>query len=445
MMTRSAPAAAAAAILLSILTFVWFAGDGLAAYFTPDDMMNLYGAWDHPWASDRLAGTLFYNLAFKVLGFEPLGYRIVCWLLLAGNLALLYCFALRLARSTFVAGLTCLLGAYHAHLADLYYSTGTIYDLLCYTFWLGAFVWYAWVRERGEWPGWGQSAALIVLYAAALNAKEMAVTLPAFVVLYELLYHTREKGWTRWRFVMLAIPVTAAFLAWKLGGPGRMADNPAYAIELKTAVFLRNWRHFLNDLFYGLVEFKAVGVWLFWALSLVAAVVLRRREMVFGWVLFFVGAGPVVFLPERGLYVLYVVLPGFYLYGASLLDAVIPKRVPYREIAAVLLVAAVLAPLHTKQKPKGKAWVAEAFDSIRVLRTQLKDRCPTMPRSARVLFTTDPYPADDWIVTFIFRLHYRDRELVVDREKQTPGKTQPPETYNYVFAMEKGELRQLRP
>jgi hypothetical protein len=430
---------------LAAAFFLWFAGDGLAAGFTPDDMMNLYGAWDHPWRSDRLAGTLFYNLGFRAFGFVPLGYRVVCCVLLAANLALLYFFSVRLARSQFVAGLACLLGAYHAHLADLYYSTGTIYDLLCYTFWFGAFVWYASIRERGAVPGWGQTAGLVVLYAAALNSKEMAVTLPGFVLLYELLYHTGEKGWKRWALLAAAIPVTAAFLAWKLAGPGRMADNPAYSIDPSLAVFLRNWRHFLHDLFYGAIDFTAARLWIFWALTLAVAAALRRRDMLFGWALLFLGAGPVVFLPERGLYVLYVVLPGLWLYLASLVDAAAPRRLPYREAAVLLIVATTLAPLHTRQKPTGKAWVAEAFDSIGVLDRQLTARYPKMPSGARVLFTTDPYPADDWIVTFIFRLHYRDRDLVVDREKQTPGRTQPPETYRYVFAMEKGELRQLRP
>jgi hypothetical protein len=444
-MTKTNRYAAIAGLALAAAFFLRFAVDGLAAYFTPDDMMNLYGAWDHPWRSDRLAGTLFYNAGFRIFGFVPLGYRIACYMLLAANLVLLYFFCARLSRSPLVPGLACLLGAYHAHLADLYYSTGTIYDLLCFTFWFGAFVWYVSIRERGAAPGWAQSIGLLVLYAAALNAKEMAVTLPGFVVLYELLYHTKEKGWSRWTFTAAAIPVTAAFLAWKLGGPGRMVDNPAYSIDLTMAVFARNWRHFLNDLFYGAFNFTPARIWMFWGLSLLAAAALRKREMALGWAMLFFGAGPVVFLPERGLYVLYIVLPGFYLYVASLIDAAVPRRLPYREAAILLVAAGALAPLHARQKPKGKAWVADAFDSIRVLDRQLTARYPKMPAGARVLFTTDPYPADDWIVTFIFRLHYRDRDLVVDREKQTPGKTQPPETYNYVFAMEKGELRQLRP
>ena len=35
--------------------FLAFAGDGLRAYFTPDEMMNLYGAWFRPLAESRRA------------------------------------------------------------------------------------------------------------------------------------------------------------------------------------------------------------------------------------------------------------------------------------------------------------------------------------------------------------------------------------------------------
>lgn len=436
---RATLAAAAAAVLF----FFWFAGDGLRAYFTPDDMMNLYRAWESPLREDRLAGALFYNAAWRAFGFEPFGYRVVCYLLLAGNLALLYGFALRLARSRFVAALACLLGAYHAHLADLYYSTGTVYDLLCYACWFGAFVWYASIRERGRTPDARSLALLLALYGASLQAKEMAVTLPAFVALYELLYYGREKGWRRWSFLLATIPLTAAFVAWKFGGRERMTENPAYAMTFTVETFAHNWRHFLNDLFYGAVNCKpAVLAW-FWGLSLALAALLRRREMIFGWALFFFGSLPVMFLPERGLYVLYVTLPGFYLYVAALLEAAAPRRMPYREAALAAAVAAALGAAHRHEKPLGKQWVAEAFDSIRVLRQQLA-RYPDMPKGASVLFTEDPYPADDYIVTFIFRLHYHDRELRVDRIKQT-RRIQPRESYRYIFAMRDGRLTEEKP
>src|SRR5207247_3480443 len=125
---------AAGAIAVIIGFFLVFAGDGLSAYFTPDDMMNLYDAWFRPLVAQRPAGVLFQRGIFAVFGLNPLPFRIACFLMLLANLLLLYAFCVRLSQSREVAALACLLGAYHAHLADLYYSTGTVYDLLCLCF-----------------------------------------------------------------------------------------------------------------------------------------------------------------------------------------------------------------------------------------------------------------------------------------------------------------------
>ena len=174
------------ATLLIAGVFLGFSGDGLRAYFTPDDMMNLYGAWFRPLAeSDRPVGALFYRALFAAFGFNPLPYRIACFAILSANLALLYVLCLKLSHSREVAALACLLGAYHAHLADLYYSTGTVFDLLCFLFYFGALALYIQVRERAiRWL-----ILVLALYLCALGAKEMAVTLPLFLVLYDLIYY----------------------------------------------------------------------------------------------------------------------------------------------------------------------------------------------------------------------------------------------------------------
>ena len=79
----------AGASLTIAAVFLFLAGDGLSAYFTPDDMMNLYGAWFRPVLEQgRPLGALVYRAIFAVFGLDPLPYRMVCFLLLAGNLVL---------------------------------------------------------------------------------------------------------------------------------------------------------------------------------------------------------------------------------------------------------------------------------------------------------------------------------------------------------------------
>jgi hypothetical protein len=75
---------------------------------------------------------LVYRVLFGLFGLDPFPYRVVCFVLLLANLVLLYIFCKRLAASAEVAALACLLGAYHAHLADFYYASAASFDLLCF-------------------------------------------------------------------------------------------------------------------------------------------------------------------------------------------------------------------------------------------------------------------------------------------------------------------------
>src|SRR6266571_946073 len=148
--------------IIAILILFAFAADGLRVYFTGDDLMNTYGYWTHPTVQIikeavifypaeifRPLGALFYLPLFKHYGLNPLPYRVVSYALLLANLGLLYLFCLRLSRSKEVAALACLLGAYHAHLGDLYYNSGTIYDLICFFFFYLALIYYMKIRQEG--------------------------------------------------------------------------------------------------------------------------------------------------------------------------------------------------------------------------------------------------------------------------------------------------------
>src|SRR5207245_10246266 len=58
-----------------------------------------------------------------------------------------------------------------------------------------------------------------------------------------------------------------------------------------------------------------------------------------------------------------------------------------------------------------------ATDPARLVYEQLIATRPSMPRSGRVLFLSDPFDPADYTLTFLFRLHYRDKEIQVDRVK----------------------------
>jgi hypothetical protein len=436
--------------------FMAFAGDGIRAYFTPDDMMNLYVSWSATPAellrNDRPLGALAYRALFALFGLNPLPYRIVCFALLLANLGLLYRFCLRLSRSREAAALACLLGAYHAHLADLYYSTGTIYDLLCCLFFLLTFNFYLRIRETG-YPSWRQTAGLLALYGCALASKEMAVLLPLYLILYEWIFH--RPAWRRIiqiPLIWIAIPLTALYAARKVAGPHAMAANPDYAPHISLRVFLAAWKWYLRDLFYGVVAFNAAKLVLLWLLLAVLAAIVRRRDVWFAWCVLMLGVLPFIFITPRGFFVMYLVLPGWYLFAASVLVWLVSQlprwadwiAVRPEQLALFVVVVLLLVPRHRAEKPLGNEWVAGSHQQVRAVLGQLEERFPTMPPGSKVLFLSDPYDADDWILTSMFRLEYHDRNLRVDRVKANPSLASRTADYAHVFELDHRGMRVVR-
>src|SRR6266702_4284303 len=182
-------------VSIAIGWLLLFAHNGLTAPFSGDDLMNLHGYMRRSpvsllvdnlcyWSTSyRPLGGLCYIALYSWFGFDPLPFRVACFGLLALNLSLLSRFTLRLSGSREVAFLALLLAGYHAWFVDLYYSTGTVYDLLCYSFYLGAFNLYLGVRAQGLVLASRHLGIMTAVYVCALNAKEMAASLPVLLAI----------------------------------------------------------------------------------------------------------------------------------------------------------------------------------------------------------------------------------------------------------------------
>jgi hypothetical protein len=174
--------------------------------------------------------------------------------------------------------------------------------------------------------------------------------------------------------------------------------------------------------------------------------------MLMAWFIMLVGTLPVIFITPRGFFAVYLTLPGWYIYAATLLvltrDAIVTriKRQPNRpalQAATFVILAAVLVPLHHARKPVGNRWVAEAQAAVRGAIEPVRRYGQPLPRDAWILFLDDPYPQEDHTLTFVFRLHYRDDGIVVHRVKApaaAPNAAQ--SNYDRVFRLENGELKQ---
>src|SRR5712671_4913308 len=163
---------------LILYVFLRFARVGLHADFTGDDMNNLYQACAKPLvkllgenllfftSGYRPLGSLVYRLLFAASGLNPLPFRIAIYVLLIINLYLLYRVASDIATPE-IAILTALLFCFNASFVELYYNTGTIFDVLCFTFYFAALSLYIGVRKHDRWLTNRQWIVLMVLYICA--------------------------------------------------------------------------------------------------------------------------------------------------------------------------------------------------------------------------------------------------------------------------------------
>jgi dolichyl-phosphate-mannose-protein mannosyltransferase len=416
-------ACAAAAILIYFFTF---AGPGLSAGFTHDDLMNLYGAWHPPLSlhlrdlalffrfsdSYRPLGALFYRLLFDAVGFHPLPFRIACYALLLIDLWLAYCVARRISNSREVAALTVLPAAYHRDLVWFYINTGVCYDLLCFALYLAALLYYLRSRQRVAALRWRDAAVWSLLYVLALNAKEMAVTLPVMIAIYELLHGPPRS----WRIPAIGGVLTSLFVFGRvLSGQG-LASLDVYRPDIRPAVYLDHARHFLWDAFYQPDWMTPAAAAAIAALILAAAWLSRSTALRFGFAWMCIGILPVAFIRQRGLEAVCIPALGLAICVAAGIAAAVRHVAP--QLRPALLFTSVFAALLAFQMKYGRLnfpdFIAESRH-IQSVHDQLLRICPSPPPGSRLLFVRDPFPKFSWGTTFLAPLTYGDRTMQVQR------------------------------
>src|SRR5260370_11791636 len=135
-------------------------------------------------------GGLFYLTIYHFAGSSPLPYRAGGLSIMLVNTALFYRVAKLVSGSERIAWLAAILACYHPQLMDMIYQNSHMYGVVCFLFYFAALAWYLGIRTRGQFLNWRQIAAFVALYVCALDSKEMAVTLPVTLALFELLFYT---------------------------------------------------------------------------------------------------------------------------------------------------------------------------------------------------------------------------------------------------------------
>jgi hypothetical protein len=441
--------------------------DTLHAYFALDDSGNLYRAWSYPLATlfranflfflpspfGRPMGSAWYRSIFYFAGYNPAPFHVANLLFLGGNLWLTYAVGRRLSGSREVGALTTLLLAYHPRFAGIYFDTAYIYDVLCYFFYFSAFLLYLRVRQQERALTTWELAACSALYICALNSKQMAVTLPVFLVAYEVLYHrvrVRALGdlW-RWlmkegRMVFLATLLTLAFLIGQSRGPESYLAFSAYRPVFTWDRFITTSRNFVSGLFFQPSSLPGFAVLALWACLLAIALVRKSQPLQFAWLFLMLSVLPIAFI-NRGAPQYYVTLFGWALYAATLLvhgsrrvlDQFARERhagvVRARAPALFAGIGLLMYPLYQRTGWASVSFVSIEGEELRSVADQMRRLHPTVRPGSRLLFVNDPLGPNDLDLMFLVRLVYRDQSLVVDRSELAAS-------YDYIFDYRQGRF-----
>jgi hypothetical protein len=407
------------------------AGKGVHAWFTTDDLVNMKHYQEQSIGSIAKAnllffspsyrplGGLFYAPLYSIFGLNPLPFRIVCFAFLILNLGLAWLLAYLLTGSHEVGALSTLIGAFHPRLADLYWSSGTIYDLACFTFFYAAMCLYVHIRRNGRTPDPRAATLILLFYIAALNAKEMAVAVPPLMIAYEMLFiRTSLRGLLKHaRVPLLAGVLTIPYVWSKALLPASVLTRlDRYTPNLSLTQFLETYGSYLGQLAYSDTWFDVNRTAVFLLVSLVIGI--TGRSLLFSWTIAVVAALPIAFIPARTPFAFYIPLTGWTMYIALLLVRMrqrVHARAHGTVYAAITFAVVLLLLLRAHRIQRHRMGGPEILgqQGIKSVVTDLDRHSVRFPPSARVLAVNDPFSGEGYTLVILLRLYANDKSLDV--------------------------------
>ena len=464
-----------APILISIY-FLSLSWSALYFYFSPDDSMNLYQAWIQNLQEIVRANLLFFRpslyprpfasavfrIYFAIAGFHVTPLRALNLALLTANLFLAYAVTRRLTRSRTAAALTILLLAYHGRAKALYLDTAFLFDVLSFTFFFLAVTVYLRARASGRIPGWKSILASCLCFICSINSKEIGATLPAILLIYELLYHG-TTGWrsiARWFTILAMGAIDLLWIVGKLLAPGSLLHEPGYEPSFTLHRFFETTSGFAGELLLRPSHtMPAAAIAVVWISMLAVARIAKSRALLFAWFFLMFSALPLAFTNPRGLTQYYLPMFGWALYAGVLLELIFsftlrrlrfsnPIRARIYAGAGLISSLVIVLLVFWKNHETGPApTVAIEGERNRNIVRQLHHLHPQLKHGAKLLFLDDPMNPEWWNMTFLTALSYKDRELLPDRVKRMGRIPSPAEmaAYDHVLTFRGGYFYDLNP
>ncbi len=463
--------------------FLLLAGNGLQSGFTGDDAVNLvymHGYFHTPFleilqqaltvvtGAFRPVGGLFYRSIYSLFGFDPLPFRAAAFVLMGINLLLTYRLVRILSGSRGVALTATFLMSCNASLIELYHNTGTIYDILCFGFFVTAFYIYAAYRSKEKPLGRKIWLCIFILYCCALGSKEIAVVFPAVLILYEFFFrkqsfHPRDMSAILrkphfWGIAGIAI-LTAVYSAVKLAPGNPISINPDYRFEPSFKSFAVSLNNYLPRWLY-LGDIGKLGALAIAVAAAIAGYAVRAKALMFAVCFVIVTMLPLAFIPPRAGFAFYLPSLGCALFlssAASLLTKnLFASQIFYRafpiasrfrgaHVATVFqgvlffILAAFLTSAHRERLQEIPGYYG--YEQVRKIVAGMRSAHPSFPRGAKIYLADDSYAENDFTIVFLMQLAYDDPTLwlCIDRLKKTSAPS-PVFPYDFFFTLREGRV-----
>ncbi len=466
-----------AGFALTVLAyFVHFAGPSLSGRFNADDPMNLYYYWSRgPWklmlnlplfftTYQRPMGGVYFATLYGLFGLNPLPYHIVIVALLLVNTYLAYRFGRLITGSELCGGLAALMTAYHAEMAQTVYLPAFIFDVLCFTFYFLALNYYLAIRMRGERLTRKQVVVFVVLFIAALDSKEMAVTLPVIVLLYEAIWRRPSRlrapdivAWLRRDGLpaLIAGGITAVFILGKRLGPRSVADLESYRQTFTLDRYWESTTRFVNTIFYQPIAggfFTSGRVLLLAAILLYVAWRRKDKHLILMWLFVWITPLPITFVAGRGGALLSipavgwaVIIATFFLSLCGAAARLFARlRVPAPAATAIVVILGVAALWSWTESRNWDTYrgMQDGTELTWNVIQQVRSVQPAVRSGSKVYVANDVF--EGWDTKFIMELVWGDRTVNVWLASQSKLSREEIEGMDYIFTFENGKLKRVK-
>jgi hypothetical protein len=389
----------------------------------------------------RPVGGLWYRLLLDRFGWDPPLFHKVAHMSVILWMVCFYGAAVAISRNHLTASLAVALIAYHSGLSHLYYGTGFCYDWLTSIFWLLSLTTYligrrklqsAQNENRRFLEPWILLLPLtLLLYFFALSSKEIAVSLPIMIILYDLLdwWHSDERkflsrpvhGFLPWKFVLpvwlALIASTLAFIRFRIYKTEGLGQVGSYQLQVSWQKYVENGRDLLHKMLQ-MGDSERSQIYLIGFVTLLIVALLFGKQN-FRWAALFclIGVLPIAFIPQRDLPQALLVLFG----PALLLSMAVTKlvswtRIDRHPILAFILFAFVLDKVTAHMvrfSPPPDLMLSEGKFMQQVAESMNKQLPRPWKRDAKVICFHQPFGHFNWATTFMTGLLAQDPFLSV--------------------------------